>query len=70
MRIAGCRIEPLDHSDCKAWLEHVLGQGPAPADIGDPAWLLCRSDDGVTWGRRHRRSASRRCGYSHQLPRS
>jgi CRISPR-associated protein (TIGR03984 family) len=52
MRIAGCRIEPLDHSDCKAWLEHVLGQGPAPADLGDPAWLLCHSDDGVTWGRR------------------
>ncbi|GIX46058.1 MAG: CRISPR-associated protein [Candidatus Tectimicrobiota bacterium] len=52
MRIEGCRIELLDHSACTAWLDHVLGRAPAPADLGDPAWLLCHSDDGVTWGHR------------------
>jgi len=52
MRIAGCRIELLDHPACKAWLDHVLGRAPAPEDLDRPAWLLCHSDSGVTWGRR------------------
>ena len=51
-RVAGCQIEPLDHLACKAWLDHALGHAGAPADLGNHAWVLCHSDDGVTWGRR------------------
>ena len=52
MHIKGCQIDLLSPAACKAWLDHVLSRAPAPADIGDPAWLLCHSVDGVTWGRR------------------
>lgn len=52
MCVAGCQLETLDHLACRNWLAFALGRGHAPRDLGEPAWLLCHCDDGVTWGRR------------------
>lgn len=49
----GCRLEPVEESVCRAWLDHVTGAvGIAPQDGYDPRWLLAHCDDGVAWGRR------------------
>ncbi|MCZ7664444.1 MAG: CRISPR-associated protein Csx19 [Thermoleophilia bacterium] len=50
-RVEGCEIDRIDGAVSKAWLDHVLGRAAAPIALGDPAWLLCHCDDGVTWGR-------------------
>jgi CRISPR-associated protein (TIGR03984 family) len=50
-RIDGCEIERIDGAASRVWLDHVLGRVPAPLVLGDPAWILCHCDDGVTWGR-------------------
>lgn len=50
--VEGCVVERIDDAACKAWLDHVLGRGAAPAALGEHAWVLCHCDDGVTWGRR------------------
>jgi CRISPR-associated protein (TIGR03984 family) len=49
--IAGCAIEPIDGAASTAWLSYVLGDAKAPTVFGEPMWLLCHCDDGVTWGR-------------------
>ena len=51
MKIEGCEIEGIDGAGCTAWLDHVLDRGAVPTALGEPAWLLCHCDDGVTWGR-------------------
>jgi hypothetical protein len=40
MRPAGCQLDRLDMVASKRWLDFVLGRGPAPGDLGDPAWLV------------------------------
>lgn len=50
--VEGCVVERIDGATSKAWLDHVLGRGAAPSALGEPAWVLCHCDDGVTWGRR------------------
>jgi CRISPR-associated protein (TIGR03984 family) len=50
-QIQGCEIEQLDTKGCKAWIDHVLGEGHPPFTVEDPAWVLFHCDDGVTWGR-------------------
>jgi CRISPR-associated protein (TIGR03984 family) len=50
-QVQGCEIEQLDAQRCKAWIDHVLGEGPQPLPIQSPAWVLLHCDDGVTWGR-------------------
>jgi hypothetical protein len=50
--VDGYVVEQLDRAASKAWLDHVLGRGAAPSALGEPAWVLCHCDDGVTWGRR------------------
>jgi len=50
--IEGCELERIDGAASKAWLDNVLGRGAAPLELSDPAWVLCHSDDGVTWGKR------------------
>lgn len=52
--VDSCRIESLDREASMAWLDWVLGNGASPIAFGDPAWLLCHADDGVTWGRLER----------------
>jgi len=50
--VEGCVVERIDDAACKAWLDHVLGRGAAPAALGEHAWVLCHCDGGVTGGRR------------------
>jgi CRISPR-associated protein (TIGR03984 family) len=50
-RIASCQLHQLDEVASRSWLVFVVRGGPAPAALGDRAWLLCHCDDGVTWGR-------------------
>ena len=48
--LAGCLIEPLDDSGCRATLAWVTGTGGAPTtECVD--WLLAYCYSGVTWGR-------------------
>lgn len=48
--LAGCLIEPLDDSGCRATLAWVTGTGGTPTTDG-VEWLLAYCYDGVTWGR-------------------
>jgi len=51
MQIGGCRLDRIDRETAGVWLEHILGEGGAPIELDQPAWVLCHCDDGVTWGR-------------------
>jgi CRISPR-associated protein (TIGR03984 family) len=47
----GCDITSLDDTECRAWIDWVLGKQATPGAFSQPTWLLAHCHAGVTWGR-------------------